>query len=134
MNINVFNTALELAKIIQEDDSIIEKDLLLAGEDVIEVFQDPNFKNNFQNLKEQKMNFLRLAIEDLAEGAVVLRKGELCLIFREGKIVPTTRDHDAELNGILMFSIHLKNPEPEIPQEKINAGIYKLTIALAEII
>jgi hypothetical protein len=134
MKVDVFQTAVELAKIIQEDDTIVEKDLVLAGEALVYIYQDPNFKNSFQNLREQKMNFFKMAIEDLAEGAVVLRGSELCLMFREGKVMPTMRAPGAELNGILMFSISLNNPELDIPQEKINAGIYKLTVALAEIV
>ena len=134
MKIQVFNTALELAKIIHEDETIIEQPLVQEGEKLVNVFQDANFKNSFQNLKEQKLNFLKMAIEDLAEGAVILRNSELCLIFREGKVMPTTRTNNAELNGILMFSISLKDPEPDIPQEKLNAGIYKLTVALAELV
>jgi hypothetical protein len=134
MKVDVFKAALELAKIIQEDKSTVEKDLVRAGEALVSIYQDKNFQNSFQNLREQKVNFLKMAIEDLAEGAVVLRGSELCLMFRDGKVMPTTRNHGAELNGILMFSISLNNPEIDIPQEKINAGIYKLTVALAEIV
>jgi hypothetical protein len=60
MKVDVFQTAVELAKIIQEDESIIEKDLVQAGESLVYIYQDPNFKNSFQNLREQKMNFLKM--------------------------------------------------------------------------
>jgi len=144
MKLDIKGTSLELAEIIKDEPQLIEKDLLKEGNDIVAIYQDANFTDSFQNFRELKREIFNLALEDLAMGGITLRTSMIGLTFREGKIKTFISPLSVQPSGNLMFSITLKetaafknwrNDEgADIPQENLNAAIYRIIIALAEIL
>lgn len=144
MKIDIAGSALQLAQMIKTDKSLIERSLFTEGSEMLGLYEDLNFKDTFQNLKEMKLELFKMAIEDLAMGGLTLKTSTIGLSFREGKIKTFISPLGTSPQGTVMFSINLKNNAAfknfrngdggELPQEKINAAIYRLTVALSDLV
>lgn len=144
MKIDIAGSAFQLAQMIKTDKSLIERDLFTRGADLLGLFEDLNFKDTFQNFRELKVALFKMAIEDLAMGGVTLKSSTLGLTFRDGKIKTFISPFGANPQGTVMFSINLKSAvqkgkktegeDSEMPQEDLNAAIYRLTVALSELV
>lgn len=142
--VDVTSTALELAQIMKEDPSIIEKDEVQRGNELIGVFSDSNFKDTFKDLKKLKVETIKMAIEDLAMGAMTLKTASVGLCFKQNRVQTFITPHGSPATGNVIFSINWKNivafknyragEEEEIPQEDLNSAIYRLTLALSELL
>lgn len=145
MKIDIAGSAFQLAQMIKTDKSLIERDLFTQGADLLGLYEDLNFKDTFQNFKELKVALFKMAIEDLAMGGMTLKGSTLGLTFRDGKIKTFISPFGSTPQGTVMFSINLKSAinqkgkrteggSQEMPQEDINAAIYRLTVALSDLV
>ncbi len=144
MKIDIKGTSLELAQLIKQDPKLIEKDLLQRGLEILALFQDSNFSDSFQNFKELKQDLYLTVLEDLAMGGMTLRTSVMGLSFRDGKVKTFITPHGMPPQGNVMYSVSLKNiaafknwrsdDGSEIPEEDLNAAIYRMVVALSEVI
>lgn len=144
MKVDIKNSSLELAAILKEDSKLIERDMLQRGNELIALYQDANFGDGFQNFRELKRDLFCAALEDLAMGGITLRTSAMGLTFREGKVKTYISPLGVQPPGNVMFSISLKNVAAfmswrsddgaEFPQEELNATIYRLVVALSEVL
>jgi hypothetical protein len=142
--IDVYASAKELAEIFYSEPSFVEKELLAKGESLIGIFQDPTFKDDFKNFQEMKIEALKMAIEDMAMGAVTLRNSTVGLTHTQGKIQTYITPIGTPPPGNTMYSINLKSSVAfknfrfddgdEFPQEDVNASIYYLSFVLSDLL
>lgn len=144
MKIDIKSSALELAQLIKQDPKLIEKDLYSQGQELLALFQDSNFTDGFQNFKELKKELFLSVLEDLGMGAITLKTSSFGLIFRDGKVKTFISPLGVQPQGNVMFSISLKNvaafknwrngEQGELPDEELHAAVYRMTVALAEVL
>lgn len=160
MNTESFQTelvqsAIELAHLIKGDRHLLEKSLYEQGSGVVGIFCDSNFKDSFQNMRELKVDILTNAIEDLATGGGRLLLATLGITYQTGKLQPYIEMLGAAPGGNIIYSINLKQraafkhwrdieqtaeraaqsgEDFELSQTDINAAIYRLTVALSEVL
>lgn len=137
----IFPQALELATMMKEEPSLVETPLIHKGNELIGIFVDPNFNDNSMNLKPLKIDTLKMAIEDLGMGAITLRTATVGLTYKDGKIIPFINPHGSAAMGNVVYSINWKNVvafknwrkglQNKIPQEDIEAAIYRLSLELS---
>lgn len=144
MRIDIKGSSLELAGYIKQDPRLIERDLFHHGNEMLAFFFDSNFTDGFQNFKELKKDLFLTVVEDLAMGGQTLRHSLIGLTFRDGKVKTFITPLGTHPPGNVMCSISLKNVAAfqkwrrddgaEIPQEELNAAMYRVVIALAEVV
>ena len=142
MKIDIYGSVKELATLIKQDKSLLEKDLYQQGNTMLALYQDANFTDSFQNFKELKIELFRMAVEDLAMGGMTLRTSVIGLAFQNNKVKTYIAPFGVNPQGNVMFSMRdmaaFKNWREgdgnEIPQEVLNAGIYRITVALSELL
>lgn len=142
--VDVWAKALELAKIMKDHPAIVEKALLARGTEMIGIYIDPNFKDSFQNLKQLKIESYKMAIEDVAMGAVALKAATLGLVFKDNKVQTFIAPHGNNPQGTVIFSIAIKNvvafkawrtdDGAELPEEEANAMMYSLIAGVSKLI
>lgn len=142
--IDVLAASLELAQLIKEDRSLIEKELLQRGDELLGIFADDTLRGSFKNFAKMKIEALQLAIDDLSRGGDTLRKSSMGLVLSNGKILTFIEPFGSTPNGTPIYTINLKNvfafknwrtdEAVEIPQEDLNIAIYRLTVAWAELL
>jgi hypothetical protein len=140
--IDVFKSAVELATIFVENPAFAEKTLVTEGQGHIGIFQDPTFKEDTPNFRELKFEALKMAIEDLAMGAMTLRGSSIGITHDRGVVKSFICPIGVPPPGNSMYTINLKNAVAfknfrfdkgeEFPQDIINASIYYLTYVLAQ--
>lgn len=141
--IDITGSSLELARMIQQDPSLIEKELLSHGSELISLFEDGNFSDSFQNFKQLKQELFKMVLEDLAMGAMTLKTSTIGLSFKNNKVKTFISPFGSMPEGNVMFSISLKHivafkrwrsgEEAEMPQEELNAALYKVIVALSKV-
>lgn len=134
--IDILAPSLEIATIMAVDKDFAEKEILKKGDELIGFFSDPNYGMNFQNLRQMKVEAIKLAIEDLATGGTTLRSSTVGLSFTNGKIVTYIVPFGSKPEGTSIFNINLKNlfafknwrndSKLEIPQDDLNVAVYRL--------
>jgi hypothetical protein len=145
MKVDIKGSSLELAALIKQDPSLVEKNLLSQGNSLLALFEDTNFSNSFQNFKALKRELFCSALEDLAMGAITLKTSVMGLTFKEGKVKTFITPFGVNPDGNIMFSISLKSSaafknwrtsaaDTEISQEELNSAIYRIVIALSEVV
>lgn len=145
MNIDVVSSALKLAQILKEEPSLVEKPLLSAGDKLIAIYQDANFKDSFRDFKSMKIEAIKVAIDDVAMGCKSLQESTIGLTFRDNKVQTFITTHGKSPGGSVMFSISWKNMiafknyrnmdgEIDIPEEELHAVIYRLTHELSTLL
>lgn len=140
--VDVFKSASELASIFVENPAFAEKDLVAQGQSLVGIFQDPSFKEETPNFRELKYEALKMAIEDLAMGAMTLRGSTIGVTREKGVVKSFISPIGIQPPGNSMYTINLKNSVAfknfrfdegdEFPQDIINASIYYLTYVLAQ--
>jgi hypothetical protein len=144
MKIDITSSSFELAKLIQQDPKLIERDLLNHGSEILALFEDSNFSDSFQNFRQLKQELFKMALEDLAMGAITLKTSTIGLSFKDNKIKTFITPFGSMPQGNVMFSISLKNVvafkrwrdglETEMPQDELNAALYRVIVALSKVI
>ncbi len=144
MKIDIAGTTFELAEMIKQDQGLIEKDLFKEGNEVLALFMDPQYKDSFKNLREMKIELFRMALEDLAMGAITLKTSSIGLAHLNGQIKTYITPFGSPSQTNVMCSISLKSvaafkswragEDQELPQEELNAAIYCLAVHLAKFI
>ncbi len=144
MKVDIKNSSLELAQLIKQDPSLIEKELLNVGHELIGIFEDANFSHQFQNYHEMKIELFSVVLEDLAMGGTTLKSSQIGLTFSNGKVKTFIAPFGTSHQGNLMMSVSLKNvaafkkwrsgDQGEIEQEHLNAAIYRVIVALSKVI
>jgi hypothetical protein len=142
--IDVFASAKTLAEIFHSDPNIVERALIAKGEALIGIFQDPTFKDDFKNFQEMKVEAVKMAIEDMAAGAMTLRNSTVGLTHNKGKIQTYITPIGTPPPGNTMYSINLKSSVAfknfrfdegdEFPQEDVNASVYYLSFVLSDLL
>lgn len=140
--VDVFKSASELAAIFVENPGFAEKDLVAQGQALVGIFQDPTFKEDTPNFRDLKFEALKMAIEDLAMGAMTLRSSTIGITREKGVVKNFISPIGVQPPGNSMYTINLKSSVAfknfrfdegdEFPQEIINASIYYLTYILAQ--
>lgn len=144
MPANIRESSLQLADLMKQKPQEIERPLVNEGTELIALFEDENFGDRMQNLRELKQELFLAAIDDLAFGAKTLKSSQMGLSFQNGKIKTFITPLGKTTNGNIVASISLKNAaafkkwrngsEEEIPQEHLNTAIYKLIYELSRIL
>jgi hypothetical protein len=144
MKVDIKGSSLQLAELIKQDPSLVEKSLLEQGHELVAFFEDSNFSDSFQNYLQLKRELLTMVLEDLAMGAITLKSSLVGLTFSNGKIKTFITPFGKTHGGNLMMSVSLKNVvafqkwrsggQAEIDQEHLNAAIYRVVVALAKVI
>jgi hypothetical protein len=142
--VDVLAAAEELALLLKEDRSLIEKDVLARGDELLGFFADDTIRGSFKNFTKMKIEAIKLAIDDLSRGGGTLRKSSLGLVLSNGKILTFIEPFGSVPSGTTIYSINLKNvfafknwrtdEGVEIPQEDLNIAIYRLTVAWSELL
>jgi hypothetical protein len=138
-------SAMELAQLLKSNRDLLEEDLYRQGNEVVTIFHDPQTETHFQNLRDLKIDVIAGAIEDLAVGGGRLLMATVGVALGNNQLRPYIDMLGAESSGKIVFSIGLRRKDilpnwrvednsEGLPQEDINAGIYRLTAELAEII
>lgn len=141
----LLESAFELAHLLRDHRQLLEKSLFDRGNSIVGIFKDSNFKDNFQNSRDLRIDILKNAIEDLSQGGGRLISSTMGISFSKGKLVPYIEELGATPTGSVIFSITLKqraafhkyregDPEAELVQEELNAAIYRLAVELSEIL
>lgn len=145
-SLDVLTPSLELAQIMSQHPQIIEKDLLKKGDELLGIFVDENATTRrFDNIVEVRKDVLKQAIEDISKGILLLRNSTIGIVTRGNKAYPYVVPHGNNPEGNVVFSINWKdrvafkkwrNSEgtEEIPQETINAAVYRLAVSLSEVL
>lgn len=152
MKIDAYQTelvqsAIELAHLMKGQRQLLEKDLFDQGSTIIGIFNDSNFKDSFQNMRELKADLLTNAIEDIAIGGGRLLTATLGITYQKGKLLPYLEMLGSTPSGNIIYSISLKHraafqhwrdhddsEDLELSQTDVNAAIYRLTVELAEML
>ena len=134
---DIFPDSLELAQIMKNDPSFIESSLSEKGNNLIEIYKNPNFKRNkFRAFYELNLEVVRSAIEDLSIGAPVMKNSYFSLVGREKQVqfqIVAQPSPPSVPEGIF-YGITLKDKKAELTEDLINAGIYYLTVQLSNMI
>jgi len=143
MKVDISGSSKELAALIKEDPSLIERELLNQGNEYIAIYEDRNFTNGFQNLKEMKRELFTMVLEDIGMGAVTLKTSVVGLTFSGNKVKTYISPFGTNPQGNVMFSVSLKNVvafrnwrngTEDLPQDELNAALYKVVVALSEVL
>lgn len=140
---DVFATVLELSVYLRKQPGTRDRDLDRRGEELLAIFQDPNFKDSHQNLRHLKLDIIGQVCRDIAEGLVILRRSNLGVCVQDGKLVKFENSHREQSRPDIVFSISWKNHKSflnwknadlqDIPQEDLNASLYHLAVVLSQI-
>lgn len=144
VQLDVFPSLIELASLMRDDPSAIDRETLRRGGDLLAIYEDINFKNSFQDLRNQKIAALGHAARDISEGGIILRSSVIGVTFKEGKMVPFVTPHGSSPTGSLAFSISWlqrrafqnwrSDAGGETEQEDVNAALYRLAVCLSTIL
>ena len=144
MKVDIKGSSLELAQLMKQDPSLVEKPLLELGNELVAFFEDSNFSDSFQNYLELKKELLSMVLQDLAMGAMTLKTSQVGLTFQNGKIKTFITPFGKSHGGNLMMSVSLKQvvafqkwrsgEKTDIDQEHLNAAIYRVVVALSKVI
>lgn len=144
MDVDIKGSSIELATLIKGNPSLIEKSLFDKGNELVAFFEDSNFSNHFQNFKELKRELFCLSLEDLAMGGTTLRCSVMGLSFKDGKVKTFITPFGIQPQGNVMCSLSLKQAVAfkkwrdgeiqEIPQDDLNAALYRIIVALSGVI
>lgn len=142
--VDVLASALELAQVFKETPELIEKDIFNYGSTLISLFQDETKRNSFLGFGKMKVEALRSAIDDLSAGGSILRESTIGLTFKDNRIQNFVVPFGTSPSGDVLYSISLKNivafknwrddQTVDIPQDDLNAAIYRLTVAWSQLI
>ncbi|PWU16075.1 MAG: hypothetical protein C5B49_11010 [Bdellovibrio sp.] len=142
--LDVFPSVMELARLMKTERRFVDSSLLQRGQELITIFEDPNFTNLFKDLREQKINAVAVAARDVAEGVGILRTSTIGVAYVEGFMAPFTSIHGSSPAGIVTLSISWSdkrafqswrsNLRDEVAQEDVNAGLYTLAHFLSTVI
>jgi len=136
---DIFNSIAELAGYLKEDPSSLDQDLNSQGKRFLSDFNDRAFKSNFPGLTDLKIATIGKASRDISEGLSVLRNSNIGIFFKDKKMHPFVVPYDELPAGHVVFNIGWISPdalnaELDIPQDILNACIYRLAVILSEII
>lgn len=142
--VDIVNACLELSQLMKESPADVDRELVKKGESLLGIFQDPNYTDKFQNLKEVKREIYDMAINDIAAGVMVLRSSVIGVTFSVSKLKTYVTPHGSLPEGSVVFSISWKNirafrnwregSEDEVTQEQINDALYALAFRLSKLI
>lgn len=142
--VNIIESTSVLAQLMSDNPSEIDRDLLKKGENLIAIFQDSNFSNQFHNLKDLKKEIISMAINDISIGVMTLQSATLGVTFSHSKLKTYISPHGSSPEGSVVYSLSWKNikafqnwrseEESEITQDKINYAIYFLTFQLSKLV
>jgi hypothetical protein len=145
-SLDVVGPSLELAEIMAEQPKIIEKELVRKGDDLIGIYIDPNATTRvYKELYDVQQEILEQAIDDIAKGILLLRGSTIGVMTSGGKALPYVVPHGSQPDGNVILSINWKDMvafknwrtadgTDDIPQETLNAAVYRLTVALSQVI
>jgi len=143
---SILDTTVELAKLMHEDPTGIEKEILQAGENLVGIFSDPNYtKKRFKKLDQQKIETLKSAVEDISSGVQTLRSSTLGLSYKGNEINSYISPHGSTPEGTVIYSVNWKNiaafknwrnegSETAVNQDDINSAIYYLTVEISRLL
>lgn len=141
---NILDSVYELADIMKNDPSILDKPTLKRGEELVLVFNDPTYTTRrFPDLNLKKIEVLEKGIEDVAVGILALRSSVIGLMNKGGKLYPYVNPHGSNPDGDVVFNIKWKNivafknwrkedGTDDVSQDDVNAAIYKLTYEISK--
>jgi hypothetical protein len=142
--VDVVGSARELAMMMKNDPSLIEREVLNQGDELIGFYQDPNFGDGFQNLRSLKLEILEMAIQDVSGGVMTLRSSSIGVAFRGRSLTTYISPHGSNPSGTVVFSVNWKNIKAfqnwrndqgeDITQDEINTAIYRLAAAMSELL
>ena len=142
---NIKDTAIELAKIMNKDPDFVEDDTLQKGENLVGLFFDTQYTDRrFKGLTEQKVEVLKQAISDISSGVMTLRTSSIGVSYKAGKMVTYVSPLGSLPEGTVVFSVNWKNiaafknwrhgEEVDVPQEDVNAAVYRLTYEISKLL
>jgi hypothetical protein len=142
--VDVLATASELAAILQQDPTLIEKDLVQRGDELLGIFSDDSFRDSFKNFRQMKIEALKMAIEDISAGAPTLMTSTIGLTFKNNKIVTYIVPFGTMASGNVLYSINLKDRAAfkswrnedafDVSQDDVNTAIYRLTVSWSQLL
>lgn len=137
-----FETLMELAELMKADPRGINPDLNKLGDELIGVFEDPNFRSQIQHLQKQKIHAIEMAARDISEGGQTLLSSTIGVSFREGRLMPFITPRVSTPQGNVVFSLNWKahrasnrpTAAQDITQDQVNAALYRLSVILSKTI
>lgn len=130
-----------LIELIRKDASHIDTSLAEEGAALLALFTDDVMAKKDRDFTPCRETALRDAIEDLANGGQILSRGTIGVKYADGSLAPFIQEMSSTNQINTAFSIRLKTTAAfkswrrgesvEIPQEKLNAGVYYLVVQLA---
>lgn len=142
---DIIVTVHELAQLMKGDPRGIDNDLRKKGDDCIVIYQDFNFSDNFQNLRQQKIHVIEMVVRDISEGVLTLRSSSIGVSFSDGKMVPFVTPHGSSPRGTIVYSIGWRDSRAfhnwrtnsldlDVSQDDINVAIYRLAVEMQEVL
>jgi hypothetical protein len=136
---DIFNSIAELAGFLKDDPGSLDQELNDLGKKYLTDFKDRAFKSSFPGLTDLKIATIGKASRDIAEGLTVLRTSSIGIYFKDKRMFPFVVPYTETPPGHIVFNIGWINPQAlsadlDIPQDILNACIYRLAVVLSEII
>ena len=134
----------ELALILSQDRSLIEKELVRKGDEVLGFYTDNTIRGSYKEFNRMRIEVIKIALDDVAKGAPCLKRSTVGVTLAHGKMKIFIEQLGLSPQGTVVFSINLKtsfafgnwrkDPTVEFPQDDLNTAIYRLAVLWAEII
>lgn len=143
--INIYEKSRELASLMKGNPKAIDRNLLHKGAEVIGIFRDPNFGDQFAGRRALEADMLKFAIEDVSMGALSLANNQVGLTYRDRRIQTFMNPLGMPPAGNVVMSLSLKKRSAfkgfrseetnnGLEQEEVDAALYYLTFLLSEVI
>jgi hypothetical protein len=142
-SVNLGDSIESLAELIASRKAPVDAALKDAGDQIVSIYENPNFSVGFQDYAEQRAGLLRDAIEDLAGGARLLSQCSLVIAFFENSLRAAPIPFDVEPPGLIVLKVGLKRSvafrgwtreqaAELLPEEKSWPAIYRVVVAMAK--
>lgn len=105
----LLDMATELIDIFRIDLSLIPKEDYKSAQNLLSIFDNPEFSFRFQNLSGLKNQLYTKCLIDVAEGAKALKTGVFQIYFQNGQLLVGHRNFGESQSGELVYSVGLKN-------------------------
>ena len=99
----------ELIEIFRADPSALPKEDYQKAKKMIATFENPQFGNNFKNMKALKKELYRECLVSIAEGADPLKSGVYQIFFKDGNLSMGHKLFGDPQEGELIYSVGLKD-------------------------
>ena len=133
---DVLRPSKEFAQILADNPSEVNSEELKRAAQWLLVYEDETYGSQFSNIKQLKVNVLKMAIEDISGRAQILTGNTLGVTCQDGELQTFLTPFGTLTLGTIVYKLGIKGIESfrkwrlgevsEITQVDINSIIYKL--------